>query len=324
MVCDETNRTLHVELTTKFKPNFDDFHKRVEWYDVTGPETRQPVAFRWVSHAKTQPRQFHNLNLTRIPPINHQYWRMLVIMSNTRRAFKRPFQPSLTSYFGNPDRDQAEVTRSHSQTSISNLPSLPTFIQSSLLNVGMRVRKSVPEGYKTKPTGSPINCPIDPNARSSHEYSPASKELLPYCGILKIGNHQSQQPVPDRMDLPPLHFDEGDDWDFPSSQDSDTSLVFRNPKFISTPMPPNKHKRQRDDQGDEEEDSQTSPFSSSYTISHTRMPNLDKVRTIAQPKTRIRQQLLTDAYCSDEMVDFDDFEEAIFLRPDEWGMEDGC
>lgn len=79
---------------------------------------------------------------------------------------------------------------------------LPAETQSNLLNVGMRVRKSVPEGYKTgtysafnlwaendsltNPTAVPI-----PGARTP---SPASgqRELLPFCGINKIGGLSSQ------------------------------------------------------------------------------------------------------------------------------------
>ncbi|KAF4556106.1 Hypothetical protein D9617_1g079810 [Elsinoe fawcettii] len=74
-------------------------------------------------------------------------------MSHTRKKqFNPASQPSITSFFassgsGNPTPSSAPDTPTR-----SGLSPLPTQIQSSLLNVGMRVRKSVPEGYKTHKT----------------------------------------------------------------------------------------------------------------------------------------------------------------------------
>lgn len=79
---------------------------------------------------------------------------------------------------------------------------LPAETQSNLLNVGMRVRKSVPEGYKTgsystfslwadnESVTSPIPVPI-PGARTPPPSS-SQRELLPFCGINKIGGLSSQ------------------------------------------------------------------------------------------------------------------------------------
>ena len=75
-------------------------------------------------------------------------------MSNTR--VKRPFagasadpsQRQITSFFG-AQSDMDVVTNEALPQ-----PSLPSNIQSNLLSVGMRVRKSVPEGYKTVGTRS--------------------------------------------------------------------------------------------------------------------------------------------------------------------------
>ncbi|PSK53862.1 S-phase delaying protein 1 [Elsinoe australis] len=90
-------------------------------------------------------------------------------MSHTR---KKPFAPSsqnhtIKSYFP-PSSTSSHASASTSlsappssdpislsDTSARLLPALPTQIQSSLLNVGMRVRKSVPEGYKTHKTLPP-------------------------------------------------------------------------------------------------------------------------------------------------------------------------
>ena len=69
-------------------------------------------------------------------------------MSSRKRTFKRIIQPSVDTYF---DYHESDHPNAPTQSSISS-PSLPTFLQSSLPDVGMRVRKAVLEGYKTKPS----------------------------------------------------------------------------------------------------------------------------------------------------------------------------
>ena len=78
-------------------------------------------------------------------------------MPSKRRTSKRPHQSSIDSYF------------EHIESALFTMysPSLPASIQSSLLNVGMRVRKSVPEGYKIEPSfgsaDSTTNLAKEPN-----------------------------------------------------------------------------------------------------------------------------------------------------------------
>ncbi|KAH6644498.1 hypothetical protein C7974DRAFT_371613 [Boeremia exigua] len=136
---------------------------------------------------------------------------------------KRPFQPAITSYFYSaPDSDTDDDDADYHGPGLRSIPQppphptlaprLPDHVQSSLLSVGMRVRKSVPEGYKTpKPLAlqpppthlqppsasallqtphrkphtayhdSPLAIPLDPAAPSLQH----ARELLPFAGLPK-------------------------------------------------------------------------------------------------------------------------------------------
>lgn len=139
-------------------------------------------------------------------------------MSNTARV-KRPFagasadpsQRQITSFFG--AQSGAPVTETARQQ--QQQPVLPASIQSNLLSVGMRVRKSVPEGYKTEGTSAfklwtDSTIPNAPKVRSSTRV--VSRELLPFCGINKVGGFESQpafardayDDVPDEDAVPEL------------------------------------------------------------------------------------------------------------------------
>jgi hypothetical protein len=134
---------------------------------------------------------------------------------------KRQFQPSITSYFhhqepsdcdydsDNDDDDQAAPRPRYIPRPAPRhptlAPQLPDHIQSSLLSVGMRVRKSVPEGYKTAKTALPplqtsttlrhpnsaldaMKIPVDTLASTLQH----QRELLPFCGLNKIGGYAEQ------------------------------------------------------------------------------------------------------------------------------------
>ncbi|CAG8971278.1 hypothetical protein HYALB_00001444 [Hymenoscyphus albidus] len=119
---------------------------------------------------------------------------------------KRPYngsQPSITSYFSAATPDNPAFSNSTS-TEQRHIP--PTNVQANLLSVGMRVRKSVPEGYKTGSQYSSFALFSDPSsahapvAATSNAASPRTKtgsrprarELTPFCEILKIGGLAQQ------------------------------------------------------------------------------------------------------------------------------------
>lgn len=137
---------------------------------------------------------------------------------------KRKFQPSITSYFALRDdwetdedlrgldpstrpRQQHHArgpsTPLHHRETLA--PTLPDRVQADLLNVGMRVRKSVPEGYKThKMSALPsITTTMTQAATSTiFEVKPAQdavpddfvhqRELLPFCGLHKVAGYAEQ------------------------------------------------------------------------------------------------------------------------------------
>ncbi|CZR58643.1 uncharacterized protein PAC_08535 [Phialocephala subalpina] len=120
---------------------------------------------------------------------------------------KRPYagsQPSITSYFSPSNSSNYSCS-----TNDARSPPLPPSVQSNLLSVGMRVRKSVPEGYKTG-TYSAFQLFSDtsstlPTVHHDHSTSMSgaqkpktrpragARELTPFCGILKVGGMAQQQ-----------------------------------------------------------------------------------------------------------------------------------
>jgi hypothetical protein len=110
-------------------------------------------------------------------------------------AASDPAQRQITSFFS-----RAHASDSTCDT-VSRSPALPLDVQAKLLQVGMRVRKSVPEGYKTvchdeRPVGAvpSIRSTAYTNTTSS---APAPRELVPFCGLHSIGGLavQSMPPI---------------------------------------------------------------------------------------------------------------------------------
>ena len=134
---------------------------------------------------------------------------------------KRQYQPSINSYFQRNGSKNAGQGSPSSQISPMS-PPLPAERQSSLLTVGMRVRKSVPEGYKTHKTMPteefpfPSTAPVSaaPTRTSYNNANP--RELAPFCGLHKIGGLSSQG----SFDAPPSSAPPA----FPSGRDSNSSI----------------------------------------------------------------------------------------------------
>ncbi|KAL1594051.1 hypothetical protein SLS59_009082 [Nothophoma quercina] len=152
----------------------------------------------------------------------------------TEHRKKRQFQPAITSYFhtaqnqdfsdddseldedyhrGGPRLRTIPQAKPHHPTLA---PTVPDQVQSSLLSVGMRVRKSVPEGYKTPKTLTSLHTqatttqtPLRKPHNAFRDVHPTleipvdilattlqhQRELLPFCGLNKIGGY-AEQPQP--------------------------------------------------------------------------------------------------------------------------------
>ncbi|KAM0714084.1 hypothetical protein Q7P37_011048 [Cladosporium fusiforme] len=118
---------------------------------------------------------------------------MAVPASSAEHTRKRQYQPSISSFFqchGSTSAGSGSPSRVTSPLS----PPLPPETQSSLLSVGMRVRKSVPEGYKTHKTMPVPEFPFPSTAPTAALDQPRpsyntsnSRELAPFCGLHKVG-----------------------------------------------------------------------------------------------------------------------------------------
>ncbi|KAJ8128461.1 hypothetical protein O1611_g5171 [Lasiodiplodia mahajangana] len=134
----------------------------------------------------------------------------------TKRQFagaaSDPAQRQITSFFTNttssssPNNsriNQPQTPAFPSTTQQPDItPNLPTSVQANLLSVGMRVRKSVPEGYKTGNYNAFALWDENENSngveimgegqRSRANAFSSPRELLPFCGIHKVGGLDTQ------------------------------------------------------------------------------------------------------------------------------------
>ncbi|RHZ64583.1 uncharacterized protein CDV56_108091 [Aspergillus thermomutatus] len=116
---------------------------------------------------------------------------------------RRRFQPPITTFFspvsdsnGTDAACTPHLSHNHyAAVTHSATPVLPARIQSSLLSVGMRVRKSIAEGYKTKgvkmfdaPT-STITLSTKQEHSTGRGCPTIRAELDPFCGLSKSGDY---------------------------------------------------------------------------------------------------------------------------------------
>ncbi|KAK2768382.1 hypothetical protein FQN54_000237 [Arachnomyces sp. PD_36] len=118
--------------------------------------------------------------------------------NNNPNSKRRRFQAPITNFFtpsGNNSQSQPQSHNYESPT-FSPSPALPHKIQSSLLTVGMRIRKSVPEGYKTQapktksyPEYFAPSMPtqVEEEEEQSEEVRGTYSELPPFSGMFKTG-----------------------------------------------------------------------------------------------------------------------------------------
>lgn len=149
--------------------------------------------------------------------------------SDSTLSKRRRFQPAITSFFNSVpaephSQDGNIVSHNHySAATFSPTPVVPAKVQSSLLSVGMRVRKSVADGYRTQLAMKnekilPSTNATEPAVIQPYSGSSGYTELAPFSGLPK----SSQDPY--SADY--LITDDGDAFSLPpSSQESiDSSL----------------------------------------------------------------------------------------------------
>ncbi|MCJ1231641.1 hypothetical protein MMC12_008320 [Toensbergia leucococca] len=256
-------------------------------------------------------------------------------MAASTRTHKRPFQPSITSYFGHAD----EETRSPPPAVAPSIPLIPGVVQSSLLNVGMRVRKSVPEGYKTKTRRVPDPLTdlgentLPMNQRVHRKAGVGFTELTPYCGILDVGGH-APLAVLENEDIPPFHVN-GENCSSQKFTLSPTSTSLTPSTLSDAPLKAGTTKRSREESDEEitlsgiccHDDLNCRAFSPPHhPTTLFRMSILDTMRPKVQPKSRKPSPPVSSPSMHAqeiEMKDVGDFEEADFFRPDEWEDREG-
>ncbi|KAL4871291.1 ribonucleotide reductase inhibitor-domain-containing protein [Aspergillus spectabilis] len=132
---------------------------------------------------------------------------------------RRRFQPPITTFFTPSSDSNASSSPSHLSynhyTAATNSPHpvLPGRIQASLLSVGMRVRKSVADGYKThhaKPdpttfySAAVTKSTAKPYTQTYPSFSTRS-ELAPFCGMGKANDYTTSIPHPPAYTTTNIH-----------------------------------------------------------------------------------------------------------------------
>ena len=248
---------------------------------------------------------------------------------------KRPYQPSISTYFHpRPSASTFSISNDDEEAispKTTRSPPLPHMVQASLLSVGMRVRKAVPGGYQNAP--SPYNI----KSAGSQEVLEGCEdkenfgrsrptELAPFCAINKIGGYAAQ----------PQSFHSGGSFgehDAVLEQDDDMMMFssqtsqFSQTSNISTNSvihhPAGKvlpHSRKRQWNDDEEANAQslsnTSIFPNIFALDVERTFASQDVSRFRRPILRAvpRRTAMLNANLPNEQ-DVMDFEEAEFLRP---------
>ncbi|KAJ5318463.1 hypothetical protein N7476_004883 [Penicillium atrosanguineum] len=211
--------------------------------------------------------------------------------SNSTLSKRRRFQPSITTYFAGSTAPNATVSHNHYSTAtFSATPVVPAKVQSSLLSVGMRVRKSVADGYKTQISLEKEKAVPSMNAPVAQTYTTNGySELTLFSGMGRSAVT-----------------DDGDDFSLPpSSQESIASAD-------SVPIMLNGQKRRLDGRSDIFADND------SDLEDNQLWRDAPLGRTIFSPSLgQQRRRILAiqrKAQLNEAGMDLDDFEEAAFLR----------
>jgi hypothetical protein len=220
--------------------------------------------------------------------------------SNIDLSKRRRFQPPITTFFTSAtppvSSDTPPVSHHHhyAAATFSPTPVVPEKVQSSLMSVGMRVRKSIADGYKTNMTKTqdkvalPTAVAQIPNAQP-HLGTRPRYELAPFSGAGKSSFSNNDYIVND----------DGDAFSIPASSQEST-------ESFSGEMGGQKRALEVDDifADEDEEDSYTSWQDNSVDRAIL-FPNFGQSRRILAVRSTKAQQ---------PTMDMDDFEEASFLR----------
>ncbi|KAI1741992.1 ribonucleotide reductase inhibitor-domain-containing protein [Xylaria scruposa] len=268
----------------------------------------------------------------------------------TKRQFagaaSDPAQRQITSFFTSTTTGTASQTSSTAQR-LDNAQ-LPAYVQTNLLSVGMRVRKSVPEGYKTgnysafalwdeSDTG-PTTSTMGEGQRSRANAFSSPRELLPFCGIHRVGGLDVQsgddRPTPSTFRLPvgtsttpayqPIFGVNGTDIDDMPGLTSSQESVESNAS--GTTPPPGTRKRFFVEDEDDQIPGQLNLWRYNSDISLSPLNNNGRPMAVPR-KGRLRAKFsgtataMSGAGQENLMVVDSDFEEAEFLDQATWEVD---
>ncbi|KAK5128809.1 hypothetical protein LTR85_000142 [Meristemomyces frigidus] len=236
---------------------------------------------------------------------------MATVTSSTHIR-KRPYQPSIASYF-----NRGDATQPRRSTRSPMSPPLPTDTQASLLSVGMRVRKSVPEGYKTHKTlgldGFPFPSTAPPafmtSATPVYSGGGGSRELTPFCGLHKTGGLAVQELgwVPSSSAPSATQRDsEGNVEATPTLSMSQNTLASTQGSFMSTSSVGGRASKKRTYEEEIEDDMDA--FFDEADVADTAPTR----RVIARPKASLKRAATEPGIV---IMDAGDFDDAPFLAP---------
>jgi hypothetical protein len=221
--------------------------------------------------------------------------------ANVDLSKRRRFQPPITTFFTSATEpvssDTPPVSHHHhyAAATFSATPVVPAKVQSSLMSVGMRVRKSVAEGYRTNMTKTQEKVSFPTPVAQTPAAQPYfgarhHSELTPFSGTGKSSFSHDDY----------LVTDDGDAFSLPpSSQESTDSL--------SGALGGQKRSLEVDEIFADENDNESYNTSwQDHSVGRTILsPNLGQSRRILAVRNSKVQQ---------PTIDVDDFEEAAFLR----------
>lgn len=240
--------------------------------------------------------------------------------TSSQGSKRRRFQVPITRYFDHTNTSSSTGTNI-TQADRTLSPPLPDSVQSSLLTVGMRIRKSVPEGYKTvlaKAYEPQYSALVSANAPQ------ISAELAPFCGLHKIGG-LAVQPIPRtattsvvssaQSSITLSAIDQEDPFSLPSSQESSYSNSSNMDTIQKAAGKRGFYNIINDEENSEDDNelpgnhlSQMTDTSLSYPFSHTQVSA--NTRPIAQARSR-RQPYLIQSHSREHKDGFEVLTEGL-------------
>jgi hypothetical protein len=247
---------------------------------------------------------------------------MATHVTSAEHLRKRQYQPSINSHFQRNGIKQTELGSPSYQISPMS-PSLPAETQSSLLSVGMRVRKSVPEGYKTHKTMQtgefpfPSTAPVSAAPARPAYNTTNSRELAPFCGLHKVGglSPQSSFTAPPSSAPPALPTGREFNSSMPGLSMSQSTLQSTQGSITSNVAPALSIKRSYEEDIEDDLDAYFDEVEAEEQMAPVAGRHIAKLKN--SPQKQISGGI--GVYTSTGRV-AGDFEEAPFLAPMEMGV----